>query len=94
VSIYLSFLSCITRKYKKNGHNPDGFTFYNYAAVEVWAQAVQKTKTTTSKAVIKVMKSNTFSTVLGDVTFNKKGDISEPGFVMYGFFDGEPDYIQ
>ncbi len=84
----------LVRKYKKKGLNPEAFTFYSYAAVQVWAQAAQKANTISGDKVINSLKTSDFNTVLGKVTFNKNGDISQPGFVMYGFFNGEADYLQ
>ena len=84
----------LAREYRKKGMRPEAFTFYNYAAVEVWAQAVRKADTTRGEDVSTALRSHTFTSVLGNVSFNDKGDISEPGFVMYGFVDGEPDYLQ
>ncbi len=84
----------LTKMFKNKGFNPEAFTFYSYAAVQVWAQAVEKAKSVKVSGVTTALRSNTFDTVLGEVTFDDKGDISQPGFVMYNFIDGEPDYIQ
>jgi len=84
----------LTRQLKEKGFNPEAFTFYTYAAVEVWAQAVTAAKKLDVNAVVSVLRKNKIDTVLGRITFDSKGDVSQPGFVMYRYIDGEPDYIQ
>ena len=84
----------LNREFRANGFEPEAFTYYNYAAVEVWSQAVAKIGTTEASAVSKQLRSAEFETVLGSVTFDEKGDISQPGFVMYTYVEGRPEYWQ
>jgi branched-chain amino acid transport system substrate-binding protein len=84
----------LTRRLKKGGYNPETLTFYNYAVVQVWVEAVKKAQTFNGIKVAEALRSGTFETVLGKITFDGKGDISEPGFVMYSYVEGEADYLQ
>jgi branched-chain amino acid transport system substrate-binding protein len=84
----------LTRRLKKENHDPAALTFYNYSAVQVWVQAVKKAQTFDGIKVAEALRSGTYKTVLGTVTFDSKGDISEPGFVMYSYVDGEADYLE
>ncbi len=36
-----------------------------------------------------MLKSQTFHTILGDIAFDAKGDIREPGFVIWTIKDGK-----
>jgi len=83
----------ITKKYKKQGYKPQAFTFYTYGAIELWAQAVNKAGTLEASAVSRTLRSQKFNTVLGEVNFDAKGDISNPGFVMYFFNKGKRYYL-
>lgn len=78
----------IAQKYK-----PEGYTLYSYAAMQVFAQAAEKAKSTQLDAITKVLKSEKFNTVLGTVGFDQKGDVNAPGYVVYVWKDGKYDYV-
>ena len=59
-----------------------------YAAIEVWAQAAERAGSTDLDAVIGALNSNTFTTVLGDITFDGNGDILQPAYVWYEWSGG------
>ncbi len=83
----------LTKRYLAQGYRPEAFTFYSYATVQIWSQAVKASQSTAMPAVAKTLKSHEFDSVLGKVRFNQHGDISEPGFVIYAFNRGEIDYL-
>jgi branched-chain amino acid transport system substrate-binding protein len=64
--------------------------------VQILAQAAEGAKSTDGKKVADYMKSGkTFKTVIGDISFDKKGDITRPDYVMYVWkkgADGKIDY--
>ncbi|NQV59405.1 MAG: transporter substrate-binding protein, partial [Alphaproteobacteria bacterium] len=68
---------------------PEGNALYTYAAIQVWAQAAAKAGSTDLAKMSKFLYSNTFQTVLGDITFNGKGDIKQPAYVWYEWHDGK-----
>jgi branched-chain amino acid transport system substrate-binding protein len=80
----------IVQRFRESGYEPEGFTLYAYAAVEVWAQAVEKAGTLDYVAVIESLHAHEFDTVLGRISFDDKGDVRgfEP-FVWYAWKDGE-----
>ena len=84
----------IVKKYKAKGINPEAFTFFSYAAIQVWALAVREAGTVKAAEVSKVLKSRKFDTVLGEISFDEKGDISNPGFVMYIYSKGKKYYFE
>ena len=84
----------IVKKFKAQGIKPEAFTFYSYAAVQVWAEAVREAGTVNAAAVSKVLKSRKFDTVLGEIGFDEKGDISNPGFVIYVYNKGKKYYFE
>jgi branched-chain amino acid transport system substrate-binding protein len=68
---------------KKRGFEPQAYTLYSYAAVQIIKQAAEEAKSLDPKKVADVMRSGKkFDTVLGTVSFDKKGDIS--GYVVDG----------
>jgi branched-chain amino acid transport system substrate-binding protein len=44
--------------------------------------------------VEKVMKAERFETVLGNVGFDQKGDVTAPGYVLYVWKSGSFEYPQ
>ena len=64
----------LVAKFRAQGYDPEGYTLYTYAAVQVYAQAVTRARSTKLKDVLKVMQTATFDTVLGLISFNAKGD--------------------
>lgn len=63
---------------------PNERAVYSYAAVQVWAQAVEKAGTLEPWAVAAALRANCFDTVLGTIGFDAKGEVTgyEP-FVWY-----------
>lgn len=78
--------------FRSRGVDPEGFTLYGYAAVQVLAQAARKAGSTDPQALARTLKSDRFDTLLGDVGFDRKGDITAPGYVLYAWKDGRFDY--
>jgi branched-chain amino acid transport system substrate-binding protein len=67
-----------------DAYEPVGKTLYSYAAVQAWAQAVHQAGSLNSVAVIGALKSGTFDTVLGNIGFDDKGDVTGvTAFVWY-----------
>jgi len=75
------------------GTNPAGAELYAYAAVQAWAQAVEVARTTGAARVAQVLRAQQFSTVIGEIGFDKNGDVSgiEP-FTWYVWTHGT--YVQ
>jgi branched-chain amino acid transport system substrate-binding protein len=44
--------------------------------------------------VIKNLRAMQFNTVLGKIGFDKKGDVTAPGYVMYEWKKGKYDYFK
>ena len=70
---------------KKRGFEPQAYTLYSYAAVQIIKQAAEAAKSLDPKKVAEVMHSGkAFQTVLGDISFDKKGDVSNDGYIVGG----------
>jgi branched-chain amino acid transport system substrate-binding protein len=80
----------VVEKFRADGYEPEGFTLYSYAAVQVWAQAVEMAGTFEPKAVAEALHSHAFDTVLGRVGFDDNGDVYgyEP-FTWYVWQEGD-----
>jgi branched-chain amino acid transport system substrate-binding protein len=70
--------------FKAKGFDPQGYTLYSYAAVQIIKQAAEKANSLDPKKVADVMHSGmTFHTVIGDIAFDKKGDRTTVDYVWY-----------
>jgi branched-chain amino acid transport system substrate-binding protein len=64
--------------------NPESYTLYSYAAVQVIKQAAEKAKSLDPKKVADTIHSGmTFDTVLGKFSYNAKGDRQDADYVVY-----------
>jgi branched-chain amino acid transport system substrate-binding protein len=66
----------VVAKLRAEGYEPEVFTLYGYAVVQVWAQAVDKAGTFDAAAVVEALRDNEFDTVLGRLGFDDKGDVT------------------
>jgi len=82
----------VVKKFRAQKYEPEGYTLYTYGAIQAWAQAVTKAKSTGWKAVAAELRKGKYNTVLGPLGFNKKGDVTAPGYVFYVWKDGKYDY--
>ena len=73
---------------------PEGYNLYSYGAVQAWVAAVKRANVTTPKKVAEMLQSVPVETVLGKISFDKKGDVNAPGYVMYEWKEGKYDYVQ
>jgi branched-chain amino acid transport system substrate-binding protein len=83
----------IVEKFRAKGIEPEGYTLYTYGAVQAYKQAAEKAGSFDTAKVIAALKANTFSTVLGDIGFDSKGDVTAPGYVVYVWKGGKYDYV-
>ncbi|SDR37656.1 branched-chain amino acid ABC transporter substrate-binding protein [Pseudovibrio sp. Tun.PSC04-5.I4] len=70
----------------------EGYALYTYAAMQTWAAAATSAGTTDYDAVVEKLDEGKFATVLGEVSFDEKGDVSLPGYVWYEWKDGSYSY--
>ncbi len=85
-------------KFAKRNFKPEAYTLYAYAAAQILKQAAEQAKSLDPKKVAEVMHSGAaFKTVIGDIAYDKKGDITRLDYTMYTWKkqpDGKITYIQ
>ena len=84
----------IVAAFRARGVEPEGYILPSYAAVQLWAAAAKAAGSNDHDAVVKAMDSEPFATVIGDLSFDAKGDMSLPGFVLYQWRSGRLDYAE
>jgi branched-chain amino acid transport system substrate-binding protein len=84
--------------FKAKGFDPQGYTLYSYAAVQIMKQAAEKANSLDPKKVAEVMHSGMpFHTVIGDISYDKKGDRTTVDYVWYVWkkgADGKIGFVQ
>ena len=86
------------KKFRDAGFEPEAYTLYTYAAVEILKAAIEKAGAADAAKVAEVLYSGeTFKTVMGDIKYDKKGDITRPDYVLYTWkknAEGKITYVQ
>ncbi len=79
----------VVKEFKAKNIDPEGYVLYTYAAIQVWADAAKKIKSTDPKKIATELKATgKWPTVLGPITFDKKGDTVGGGYVFYVWKNG------
>lgn len=79
--------------FRAAGTEPEGYVLYTYAAIQAWAQAAGAAGSVDFDAMVKALDEGTFNTVLGELSFDDKGDVTLPGYVFYEWKSGNYDYV-
>ncbi len=81
----------VVDEYKAKGLDPQGYTLISYAAMQVMKQAAEATNSLDPKKMAEYMHSGkTFKTVIGDLSYDKKGDLTVSTYVWYTWLK-DPD---
>src|ERR1700739_392132 len=73
---------------EKPPYNPEGYNPYTYAAIQAFAAAAEKAKSVKVDDLSKALHSMTVQTVVGPMTWDKKGDVTDPRYVFYIWKNG------
>lgn len=88
----------VLKKFEARNFKPEAYTLYSYAAVQILQAAAEAAKSLDPQKVSAQMKSGKpFKTVIGDIGFDKKGDITRIDYVMYSWKklpDGRITYVE
>jgi branched-chain amino acid transport system substrate-binding protein len=84
----------VVHEFRARGVEPEGYVLNSYAAVQIWSEAVAAAGSTAFNDVVQALSEGRFKSVLGEVSFDGKGDVNLPGFVFYQWRDGAYDGLQ
>jgi branched-chain amino acid transport system substrate-binding protein len=71
----ISTATSVTAKFRAQGYEPSGSTLHAYAAVQAWAEAVQRSGSVALEPVAEVLRRDQFPTILGPIGFDDKGNV-------------------
>lgn len=86
--------AALVQYFRSQHYEPEAYTLYTYGTVQVWAQAVEKAKSTDAAKVEAVLKSEKFDTALGTLGFDAKGDVTAAGYVVYTWKNGSYEMVK
>jgi branched-chain amino acid transport system substrate-binding protein len=81
--------AAVVKEFEDKHIDPEGYVLYTYAAIQAWAEAVKKAGTTDPKKVAETLRAGTWDTVLGPISYDKKGDVKKSDYVWYIWHDGK-----
>ncbi|MBF0195277.1 MAG: branched-chain amino acid ABC transporter substrate-binding protein [Magnetococcales bacterium] len=74
----------VVAEYRKQGIEPEGYTLYSYATIQVIAASMVGAGTTDNgERMAAWLHKNTVPTIMGDKSWDKKGDLTVLDYVMY-----------
>jgi branched-chain amino acid transport system substrate-binding protein len=74
----------VVAKFRARNIDPEGYVLYTYAAIQIWAEAAKRAGTTDPRRVAETLKAHgPWQSVLGPISFDRKGDVTQPDYVFY-----------
>jgi branched-chain amino acid transport system substrate-binding protein len=74
----------VVEKFRAKKFEPEAYTLYSYAAVQLIKQAADAAKSLEPKKVAEKLRSGAkYRTVIGSLSYDKKGDVTRLDYVMY-----------
>ena len=74
----------VVEEFRAQKFEPESYTLYSYAAVQIIKEAAEAAQSLDPEKVAAKMHSGMkFKTVIGDISFDKKGDVTRLDYVMY-----------
>ncbi|WP_348945804.1 branched-chain amino acid ABC transporter substrate-binding protein [Chitinibacter sp. FCG-7] len=73
----------VVKRFRAAKVEPDGYVLYAYAAMQLFQQAATTAKSVKYNDLRKALAGGSFNTVVGKMSFDAKGDLKVPAFVVY-----------
>ena len=73
----------VVDEFRKHGTEPEGYTLYAYASVQTLAAAFNGAKSNKGEDAAKWLKAHPVKTVMGEKTWDSKGDLKVSDYVVY-----------
>lgn len=73
----------VVDSFRQTGFEPEGYTLYAYATLQIISQAIAANDTTNGTKLSSWLKSHPVKTVMGEKAWDQKGDLKESDYVIY-----------
>jgi len=74
---------------RARGFEPEGLTLYSYAAVQALVEAIKRAGSVDATKTAAALHQGTYKTVVGDLAFDVKGDVTNPDYILYSWSKGD-----
>lgn len=79
----------VVASFRADSYEPEGYTLNSYAAIQAWAAAATKAGGTDGEKVAVALRSGPIPTVIGDLSWDAKGDLTKVNYAWYVYHDGK-----
>lgn len=87
-AVGLESAKTVVSKFRADGYEPEGYVLNAYAAVQAWAAGAKIANSVKGSEVAKALRSNTIPSVIGDLSWDAKGDMNNPVYAWYVWHGG------
>ena len=88
-AVNLDSAKAVVEKFRAGNYEPEGYTLNSYAAIQAWAAAANIAGSTEGEKVAEALHSNKIPSVLGELQWDDKGDLTEVNYAWYVWHDGK-----
>ena len=90
-SSQVNFVSAksVVETFRSGNYEPEGYTLGSYAAVQAWAAAAAIAGSTEASQVGATLHSRTIPTVIGDLSWDHKGDLTHVNYAWFVWHEGQ-----
>jgi branched-chain amino acid transport system substrate-binding protein len=79
----------VVARLNARGTEADGYVLYTYAAMQCWAAAAARAGSVEPRRIADTLRQGgPWQTVLGEISFDAKGDVVQPSFVLHAWRNG------
>ncbi len=79
----------VVQAFRARNIDPEGYVLYTYAAIQIFAEAAKRENGIDPRRLAARLKSGgPWPTVLGEISFDQKGDVTVPDYVFYVWRNG------
>jgi len=79
----------VVAEFRKDKYEPEGYTLSTYAAIQAWAETAKAIKSTDGQKVADAMRQKGASTVIGNLNWDAKGDLTKVNYAWFIWKDGK-----
>jgi branched-chain amino acid transport system substrate-binding protein len=88
-AVNLDSAKAVVEKFRAQNYEPEGYTLNSYAAIEAWAKAANIAKSLEGEKVAEALRGNKIPTVIGELQWDDKGDLTKVNYAWYVWHDGK-----
>jgi branched-chain amino acid transport system substrate-binding protein len=90
-SSQINFVSAksVVEEFRADNYEPEGYTLGSYAAVQAWAAGAAIANSTDAAKVADALHHNVIPTVIGDLSWDDKGDLTRAEYAWFVWHNGQ-----